>query len=39
MDAYEENGAAPVCTLADVRAVDSWARDFAVRSIGVQSRI
>jgi 1-deoxy-D-xylulose-5-phosphate reductoisomerase len=40
MDAYEEeSAAAPVCTLADVRAVDSWARDFAVRSIGVQSRI
>jgi 1-deoxy-D-xylulose-5-phosphate reductoisomerase len=39
MDAYEKEGAAPVCTLADVRAVDRWARDFAVRSIGVQSRI
>jgi 1-deoxy-D-xylulose-5-phosphate reductoisomerase len=29
MDAYEANGPVPVRTLADVRAVDAWARDFA----------
>jgi 1-deoxy-D-xylulose-5-phosphate reductoisomerase len=40
MDAYEDHGAAPVRTLADVRAVDEWARDFAVRSTSeVQSRV
>jgi 1-deoxy-D-xylulose-5-phosphate reductoisomerase len=40
MDAYEANGAAPVRTLADVRAVDGWARDFAARSTGgVQSKV
>jgi 1-deoxy-D-xylulose-5-phosphate reductoisomerase len=40
MDAYEGRGAVPVCTLADVRQVDSWARDFATRSIGgVQSKV
>jgi 1-deoxy-D-xylulose-5-phosphate reductoisomerase len=40
MDAYEDNGAAAVRTLADVRAVDTWARDLAVRSAtGVQSRV
>ena len=40
MDAYEDNGAAAVRTLADVRAVDAWARDFAVRSAGgVQSKV
>jgi 1-deoxy-D-xylulose-5-phosphate reductoisomerase len=40
MDAYEENGAAAVRTLVDVRAVDAWARDFTVRSAGgVQLRI
>jgi 1-deoxy-D-xylulose-5-phosphate reductoisomerase len=40
MDAYEENGPATLGTLADVRAVDSWARDFSVRSTGgVQSNV
>jgi 1-deoxy-D-xylulose-5-phosphate reductoisomerase len=40
MDAYEANGVAPVHTLADVRAVDGWARDFAVRSTrGLQSNV
>jgi 1-deoxy-D-xylulose-5-phosphate reductoisomerase len=40
MDAYEDNGAAAVRTLADVRAVDAWAREFAVRSVGgVQSKV
>jgi 1-deoxy-D-xylulose-5-phosphate reductoisomerase len=40
MDAYEARGPVPVCTLADVRGVDSWARDFAARSIGgVQSKM
>jgi 1-deoxy-D-xylulose-5-phosphate reductoisomerase len=40
MDAYEANGVAPVCTLADVRVVDGWARDFAARSTGgIQSRV
>jgi 1-deoxy-D-xylulose-5-phosphate reductoisomerase len=40
MDAYEDNGAAAVRTLADVRAVDAWARDLAVRSAGgVQSKV
>jgi 1-deoxy-D-xylulose-5-phosphate reductoisomerase len=39
MDAYEARGAVPVCTLADVRRVDAWARDFAAHSIGgVQSK-
>jgi 1-deoxy-D-xylulose-5-phosphate reductoisomerase len=39
MDAYEEHGALPVSTLADVRRVDGWARDFTARSAGgVQSR-
>jgi 1-deoxy-D-xylulose-5-phosphate reductoisomerase len=40
MDAYEVNGAAPVRTLADVRIVDAWARDFAARSTGgLQSKV
>jgi 1-deoxy-D-xylulose-5-phosphate reductoisomerase len=40
MDAYDDNGSAAVRTLADVRAVDAWARDFAVRSSGaIQSRV
>jgi 1-deoxy-D-xylulose-5-phosphate reductoisomerase len=40
MDAYEANGATPIRTLADVRAVDAWARDFAARSTGgVQSSV
>jgi 1-deoxy-D-xylulose-5-phosphate reductoisomerase len=37
MDAFERNGA-QVTGLDDVRAIDKWARDFAVRaSAGVQS--
>jgi 1-deoxy-D-xylulose-5-phosphate reductoisomerase len=40
MDAYERNGAATLTTLAEVRIVDRWARDFATRSTGrVQSSI
>ena len=40
MDAYERNGASPVRALADVRAVDVWARDFAGRTAGgVQSKV
>ncbi len=39
MNAYEEHGVVPVCTLADVRRVDRWARDFAARAAGgVQSK-
>jgi len=39
MDAYEQHHVVPVCTLADVRHVDRWARDFAARSVsGVQSK-
>ena len=30
MDAYERGGARTLTSLADVRAVDAWARDFAV---------
>jgi 1-deoxy-D-xylulose-5-phosphate reductoisomerase len=38
MDAFERNGAAPVAGLADVRAIDRWAREFATRAgAGVQS--
>jgi len=29
MDAYEASGAQPVGTLADVRRIDAWAREFA----------
>jgi len=40
MDAYEKGGAVPVGTLADVRVVDRWARDFAARSTGgVESKV
>jgi 1-deoxy-D-xylulose-5-phosphate reductoisomerase len=31
MDAYERNGAAAVAGLDDVRAIDRWAREFALR--------
>jgi 1-deoxy-D-xylulose-5-phosphate reductoisomerase len=31
MDAYERAGAAPIRGLTDVRAVDRWAREFALR--------
>jgi 1-deoxy-D-xylulose-5-phosphate reductoisomerase len=40
MDSYEEEGARPVSALADVRAIDRWARDFSARSAGrVKSRV
>ena len=32
MDAFEQNGAAPVTGLADVRAIDGWARGFATHA-------
>ena len=32
MDAFEQNGAAPVTGLADVRAIDRWAHEFAARA-------
>ncbi len=39
MDAYERSGVRPIETLADVRAVDRWARGFAARAAaGVQSK-
>ena len=38
MDAYERDEASPVTGLADVRAIDAWARAFAARATrGVQS--
>jgi 1-deoxy-D-xylulose-5-phosphate reductoisomerase len=40
MDAYERQGAMTVRELADVRAIDGWARNFAAEaSGGVQSKI
>ena len=40
MDAYERGGPRPVGSLADVRAIDGWARDFAGRSsAGVKSKV
>jgi 1-deoxy-D-xylulose-5-phosphate reductoisomerase len=40
MDEYESAGAKPVHTLADVRAIDAWAREYAGRSASrVQSRV
>ena len=40
MDAYESGGPRPIRGLADVRAVDRWARDFAETGAGrVQSRV
>jgi 1-deoxy-D-xylulose-5-phosphate reductoisomerase len=40
MDAYETNGVSPIRALADVRAVDRWARDFASDAAGrVQSKV
>ena len=40
MDAYEKNGLTAVRALADVRAVDRWARDFAAAAAGrVQSKV
>lgn len=39
MDAYDRSGSRPIETLADVRAVDRWARGFATRAAaGVQSK-
>jgi 1-deoxy-D-xylulose-5-phosphate reductoisomerase len=38
MDAYDRRGGSPVAGLGDVRAIDGWARDFAVRATaGVKS--
>jgi 1-deoxy-D-xylulose-5-phosphate reductoisomerase len=40
MDTYEENGATAVRELADVRAIDRWARGFAAEAAGrVQSKV
>jgi 1-deoxy-D-xylulose-5-phosphate reductoisomerase len=41
MDAYEQEGPKPVRALADVRAIDRWARDLAAAAAagGVQSRV
>jgi 1-deoxy-D-xylulose-5-phosphate reductoisomerase len=40
MDTYEENGATAVRELADVRAIDRWARGFAAKAAGrVQSKV
>jgi 1-deoxy-D-xylulose-5-phosphate reductoisomerase len=39
MDEHERRGAHEIRDLADVRAIDAWARDFAARSAaGVQSK-
>ena len=32
MDAYERNGASPIAGLDEVRAIDRWAREFALRT-------
>ena len=34
MDAYERSGPAPISGLDDVRAVDRWAREFALDGRG-----
>ena len=34
MDAYEARGVVPIRSVADVRAVDGWARAFATRTTG-----
>jgi 1-deoxy-D-xylulose-5-phosphate reductoisomerase len=40
MDAYETDASRPVSTLADVRAIDRWARDFSGRAPGrLQSKV
>jgi 1-deoxy-D-xylulose-5-phosphate reductoisomerase len=40
MDAFEREGHVTVASLADVREVDRWARDYSARSTGgVQSRV
>ena len=40
LDAYEREGPRPVSTLADVRAIDWWARDYAGRFVdAVKSKV
>ena len=40
MDAYEREGPQPVATLADVRAIDGWARAYAGKLVdAVKSRV
>jgi 1-deoxy-D-xylulose-5-phosphate reductoisomerase len=40
LDAYERQGPQPVATLADVRAIDAWARQYAGRFVdAVKSRV
>jgi 1-deoxy-D-xylulose-5-phosphate reductoisomerase len=40
LDAYEREGPRPVSTLADVRAIDGWARDYAGRFVdAVKSQV
>jgi 1-deoxy-D-xylulose-5-phosphate reductoisomerase len=40
LDTYEENGPRPVATLGDVRAIDTWARQFSREAAGrVQSKV
>jgi len=40
LDGYERQGATPVRSLADVRAIDAWARAFSGRCAGtVQSKV
>jgi 1-deoxy-D-xylulose-5-phosphate reductoisomerase len=40
LDAYEQAGVRPVHTLADVRGIDAWARDYSARPDSrVQSRV
>ncbi len=40
MDAYERDGVRPVRALADVRAIDRWAREFTAAAAGrVQSKV
>jgi 1-deoxy-D-xylulose-5-phosphate reductoisomerase len=39
LDTYEADGTRPVATVADVRAIDAWARQFSEQAAGrVQSR-
>jgi 1-deoxy-D-xylulose-5-phosphate reductoisomerase len=37
MDAYDRARPPHISTLAEVRTVDAWAREFAERAAGVQS--
>ena len=40
LDAYEREGPRPVSTLADVRAIDGWAREYAGRFVdAVKSKV